>query len=88
MMISLFLLTMTLCLSKVTIHSLSHNCQIYMRMEWSLGNISAFFAWLDNVFRGIWAWCVNAIVDELGSFTLIGFSDDSLVWTIFARASR
>ena len=53
-----------------------------------LGNISACFAWIDNVFSGIWAWCVDAIVDELGSFTLNGFSDCSLVWTIVIRASR
>ena len=44
----LFLLTMTLCLSKVTIHSSSHNCPIEMILEWSLGKISACFAWLDN----------------------------------------
>ena len=88
MMISLFLLTMNLCLSKVTIHSSSHNFPIEMRLEWRLGKISACFAWLDNFFSGIWAWCVDAIVDELGSFTLIGFSDGSLVWTIVVRASR
>ena len=33
-------------------------------------------------------WCVDSIVDELGSFTLIGFSDGSLVWTIVVKASR
>ena len=88
MMISLFLLTMTLFLSKVTIHSLSNNCPIEMRLDWRLGKISAGFAWLDNYFSGIWAWCVDAIVDELGSFKLIGFSDGSLVWTIVVRASR
>ena len=88
MTIFLFLLTMNLCLSKVTIHSSSNNCQIEMRLEWRLGNISACFAWLDNVLSGIWDWCVDAIVDELGSFTLIGFSDGSLVWTIVVRASR
>ena len=44
-----------------------------MRLEWRLGNISAYFAWIDKCFSGIWAWCVDAIVDELGSFTLIGF---------------
>ena len=87
-MISLFLLTMTLFLSNVTIHSSSHNFPIEMRLEWRLGNISACFDWLDNVFSGIWAWCVDAIVDELGSFTLIGFSDGSLVWTVVVRASR
>ena len=31
---------------------------------------------------------MDAIVDELGSFTLIGFSDGSLVYTIVVRASR
>ena len=87
-MTSLFLLNMTLCLSKVTIHSSSHNFPIEMRLEWSLGNISACFTWLDKRFSGIWAWCVDAIVDELGSFTLIGFYDGSLVWTIVVRASR
>ena len=74
-------------LSKVTLHSSSHNCPIDMRLEWRLGNISACFSWLD-FFCGIWAWCVDAIVDELGSFTLIGFSDCSLVWTTVVRASR
>ena len=28
---------------------------------------------------------MDAIVDELGSFKLIGFSDGSLVWTIVVR---
>ena len=88
MTISLFLLNTTLCLSKVTIHSSSYNFSIDMRLEWRLGNIYACFAWLDKIFSGIWAWFVDAIVDELGSFTLIGFSDGSLVWTIFVRASR
>ena len=88
MMISLFLLTMTLCLSKLTIHLLPHNCPIKMRLGWRLGKISACFAWIDNVFSGIWAWCMDVIADELGSFTLIGFSDGSLVWTTFFRASR
>ena len=53
-----------------------------------LGNISACFAWIDKCFSGIWDWCVDAIVDKLGSFILIGFSDGSLVWTIVVRASR
>ena len=88
MIISLFLITVTLCLSKVTIHSSSHNCPIDMIMEWRLGIISACFAWLDNCFSGICAWCVDSIVDELGSFTLIGFYDGSLVWNIDVRASR
>ena len=88
MIISLFLLTMTVCLSKVTIHSSSHNCPIEMRLEWRLGDISACFAWLDKVFSGIWDSCVDAIVDDLGSFTLIGFSDCSLVWNIVVRAFR
>ena len=88
MMISLFLITMNLLLSKVTIHSLSHNCSIDMRLEWRLGKISACFDWLDKNFSGIWDWCVDPIVDELGSFTLISFSGVSLAWTIFVRASR
>ena len=88
MMISLFLLTMNFCLSKVTIQSSSYNCPIEMRLEWRLGNIPACFAWLDNFFYGIWDWCVDAIVDELGSFIFIGFSDGSLVWTIVVRESR
>ena len=79
---------MTLCLSKVTINPSSNNFPIEMRLEWRLGNIFACFAWLDKCFSGIWAWCVDAIVDELGSFTLIGFSDGSLVWKIIFRVSR
>ena len=51
-----------------------------------MGNISAGFAWLDKIFSWIWAWFVDAIVDELGSFALIGFYDGSLVWTIIVRA--
>ena len=88
MMISLFLITMNLCLSKLTIHSSSNNYPIEMRLEWRLGKISACFPWLDNLFSRIWDWCVGAIVDELGSFALIGFSDGSFVWTIVGRASR
>ena len=88
MIISLFLLTINLCLSKVTIHSSPHNCPIEMRLEWRLVNISACFAWLDNFCSGIWPWCVDAILNELGSFTLIGFSGGSLVWTIVGRESR
>ena len=53
-----------------------------------LGNISSSFDWLDKCFSGIWLWCVDDIVDELGSFTLIRFSNGSLVWTIVVRASR
>ena len=87
MVVSLFLLTMTLCFLKVTIHSSSHNFSIEMRLDWRLGKISAFF-WLDNFFSGIWDWCVDAIVDKLGSFTLIGFPDGSLVWNIVVRESR
>ena len=75
----MFLLTMTFCLSKVTINSLSHNCPIEMRLERRLGNISAYYAWLDKCVIVIWAWCVDYIVDESGSFILIGFSDGSLV---------
>ena len=59
-----------------------------MRLEWRLGNISACFDWFDNFFSWVWAWCVDAIVDELGSFTLIGFSYVSLVWTIVIREYR
>ena len=88
MMISFFLLTINLLLSKVTIYSSSHNCTIEMILDWRLGDISTCFAWLDNFFSGIWAWCVDAIVDELESFTLIGFSDGSLVQTIVVGASR
>ena len=88
MMISLFLLTMTFCFSKVTINSLLHKCPIEMRLECRLVNISACFAWLDKCFSEIWAWCVDVIVDELGSFTLIGFSDGSLVWNIVFGKSR
>ena len=58
-----------------------------MRLEWSLGNISACFASLNNFLSGIWSWCMDAIVDELGSFTLIGFSDASPEWNIVVRAS-
>ena len=64
---------------------MSHNCIIEMILEWRLGNISACFDWLDKSFSGIWACCADAIVDELGTFTLIGFSDGSLVWNIFVR---
>ena len=67
---------------------MSHNCTIDMRLEWRLGKISAYFAWLYICFSGIWAWCVDAIVDELGSFILIGFYDGSLLWTIVFRASN
>ena len=59
-----------------------------MRLEWKLGKISACFAWLDNFFSEIWAWCVDAIVDDLGSFTLIRFSDGSLVWNIVVLEYR
>ena len=79
---------MNFCLSKVNIHSLSHNFPIEMRLEWRLVKIFACFAWLDNFFCGIWAWCVDAIVDELGGFTLIGFSDGSFLWNIVVKASR
>ena len=75
-------------MSKVTIHLSSHNFPIEMRLEWRLGKISAYFAYIDKCFSGVWAWCVDAIVDELGSFTLIRFSDGSLVWNIFLRAYR
>ena len=56
MIISLFLLTLNFCLSKVTMHSSSHNCSIDMRLQWRLGNISAFFYWIDKFFSGVWDW--------------------------------
>ena len=59
-----------------------------MRLDWSLGKIYACFVWLDKNFSGVWACCVDAIVDELGSFALILFSDGSLLWTIVFRAYR
>ena len=59
-----------------------------VRLELRLGDISTCFAWLDHYFSGIWAWCVDSIVDELGIFTLIGFSDGSLVWNIVFGTSR
>ena len=59
-----------------------------MRLEWRSVKISACFDWLDIFFSGIWAWFVDVIVDGLGSFTLIGFYDGSLVWIIVVRASR
>ena len=79
---------MTLCLSKINIHSSPHNCPLEMKLEWRLGNISGCFSWLDKIFNAIWAWCVDVIVNELGSFSLVGFSDGSLVWTIVVRVSR
>ena len=88
MVISLFLLTMNLCLSKVTIHSSSHNCPIEMRLEGRLGNISTRFDWLDKFCSGLWSWCVDSILDELGSIILIEFSDGSLVLNTVVRASR
>ena len=47
-----------------------------------VGKYFACFSWPDIVFSGILDLCVGAIVDELGSFTFIGFSGGSLVWTI------
>ena len=84
----MFLRTMNLCLSKVNIHSLSHNFPIEMRLEWRLQKTSACFACLDKIIIGIYAWCMDGIADELVSFTLIEFSDGSLLWTIVVRASR
>ena len=72
----------------VTIHSLTHNIPIEMRLERRLLNIYACFDWLDKLCSRIWDWCVDAIVDELESFTSIGFSYGSLVWTIIVKASR
>ena len=66
------------------------NVHLFVVLGWimkSLGKISACSAWLDKCFSGIWAWCVDSIVDELGSFTSIGFSDGSLVWNIFLVGS-
>ena len=51
-----------------------------------MGKISTCFTWIDKVFSGIWACCVDAIVDELGSFTLIGFSGGYLVWNIVVES--
>ena len=56
-----------------------------MRLEWRLGNISACSTWIDELWSGFWDWWVDSIVDELGSFTLIGFSDVSLVFMVFVR---
>ena len=84
----LFFLTTTLFLSKVNIHSSSHNSPNDMRLEWRLGKFSACFSWLDKFCIGIWDWCVDAIVDELGIFTLIGYSYGYLLWTIVVRSSR
>ena len=53
-----------------------------------MGDISACFTWLDKFCSGIWAWCVDAIMYELGSFTLIGFPNGSLVWNIVVKVSR
>ena len=72
---------------RIKLASLSYNCPNEMRLEWRLGDISACFSWIDNCFSEIWAWCVDAIADELGSFTLVGFSNGSHVWTIVVRAS-
>ena len=88
MIISVFLITMNLCLSKVTMNSSSHKYPIEMGLEWRLGDISVCFSWLDKFCIEIWDWCVDAIVYELGSFTLIGFYDGSLVWNIVFVESR
>ena len=88
MMISLLLLTINLCLSKATMHSSSRNFPIEMRLQWRLGKISECFSWLDKFCSGTWAWCLDAIVDELGSFKLIGFSDGSLVCNIVVGEFR
>ena len=65
MIISLFLITMNLCLSKVNIYSLSHNCPIEMILVRRLGNVSACLAWLDKIFSDICVCCVDAIVDAI-----------------------
>ena len=59
-----------------------------MRLERRLRNISPCFALFDNVLSGIWVWCVDAIVYELGSFKLIVFSDGSLVLNIVVGGFR
>ena len=64
-------------------NSSSHNCPIEMRLEWSLGNISVY-----KFCSGICAWCADVIVDELGSFALIGLSGVSLVWNVVVIVSR
>ena len=55
-----------------------------MKLDWRLGKISACFAWLDKFCSGVWDWCGDAILDELGSFTLIEFSYGFLVWIILS----
>ena len=69
-------------------HSSSHNVPNGVILEWRLGNISECFAGLDKFCSEIWAYCMNTIMYELGSFALVGFSDGSLVWTIFFREYR
>ena len=79
---------MTLCLSNVTMPSSLNNYPIEMRLECRLGKIYACFDCLDKLCSGIWAWCVDAIVDKLGILTLIEFYDGSLICTIVVRESR
>ena len=55
-----------------------------MILEWRLGKIFACFSWVDNYFSGIWYWCVDAIVDELGIFKLIGFFIDPFCGLLFS----
>ena len=81
MMISFFLITMALCLSKLTIHSLSHNFPIEMRLEWRLGKISVCFSCLDKKFSVILDWCVDAIVDEFSMRLFLGVQYLSLLHT-------
>ena len=56
MIFSLFFLAINLCFSNVTMHSLSHNCPIYMILKWEAGKISACFDCLDRFSSGIWDW--------------------------------
>ena len=66
---------MNLCLSKVTIHSLSHNCPIETRLERRLGKIYPCPASLDNVLvgSGIGVWmplCMSCGVSYLLGFLM------------------
>ena len=61
------------CLRNTTIHLFSHDCPIGMRLEWRVGNIYACFYSFDNFWSVIWDCLVYAIVDQLGSLTLVEF---------------
>ena len=81
-------LTMTLCLSNVTMNSSPQKISIEMILEWRVGNIFAYFACIENLWNEIWAWWVDAIVDKLGSFTLNRVFEGSLVLPIVVNAFR